>query len=76
MIAQLQAFNKSVPDDIMVFSLAGSVNLPGLPTIPAIEYSLDAMASRIVGWLTATTQQLLGSSVLRGDLIIPDWRQR
>ena len=75
-IAQLQGYNKAVPNDVMVFSLAGSVNLPGLPTIPAIEYSLDAMASRIVGWLTATTQQMLGSSVLRGDLIIPDWRQR
>jgi len=75
-IGQLQAFKKAVPDDIMVFSLAGSVNLPGLPTIPAIEYSLDAMASRIVSWLTATTQQVLGSAVLRGDLIIPDWRQR
>ena len=75
-MTQLQAFNKAVPDDVMVFSLAGSVNLPGLPAIPAIEYSLDALASRIVSWVTATTQQMLGSSVLRGDLIIPDWRQR
>ncbi|WP_312056227.1 LacI family DNA-binding transcriptional regulator [Pantoea brenneri] len=75
-MAQLQGFNKAVPQDVMVFSLAGSVNLPGLPTIPAIEYSLDLLASRIVSWLTATTQQMLGSSVLRGDLIIPDWRQR
>jgi len=75
-MAQLQAFNKAVPKDVMVFSLAGSVNLPGLPTIPAIEYSLDLLASRIGGWLTASTQQMLGSSVLRGDLIIPDWRQR
>ncbi|ERK09056.1 MAG: LacI family DNA-binding transcriptional regulator [Pantoea sp.] len=70
-IAQLQAFNKSVPGDIMVFSLAGSVHLPGIPTIPAIEYSLDAMAARIVGWLTRKTQDMLGSCTLRGNLIIP-----
>ncbi|MEM6049495.1 LacI family DNA-binding transcriptional regulator [Erwinia sp. P7711] len=75
-IAQLQAFNKSVPADIMVFSLAGSLQLPGIPTIPAIEYSMDAMASRIVNWLTTKTQNMLGSSVLRGDLIIPDMRKR
>jgi hypothetical protein len=70
-IPQLQAFNKSVPDDIMVFSLAGSLHLPGIPVIPAIEYSMDAMAARIVSWLTEKTQ-MLGSYVLRGDLIIPD----
>ncbi len=71
-ITQLQAFNKSVPDDIMVFSLAGSLNLPGIPTIPAIEYSMDAMAARIVAWLNQKTHSVLGSYVLRGDLIIPD----
>ena len=27
-IPQLQAFNKSVPEDIMVFSLGGSLHLP------------------------------------------------
>jgi len=75
-ITQLQAFNKSVPGDIMVFSLAGSVHLPGIPTIPAIEYSMDAMAARIVSWLSEKTQDVLGSCVLRGDLIIPDMRQR
>lgn len=71
-IPQLQAFNKSVPEDIMVFSLAGSLHLPGIPTIPAIEYSMDAMAARIVAWLTEKTKSALGSNVLRGDLIIPD----
>lgn len=30
-IPQLQAFNKSVPNDIMVFSLAGSLHYPGDP---------------------------------------------
>lgn len=75
-ISQLQAFNKSVPGDIMVFSLAGSVNLPGIPTIPAIEYSMDVMASRIVNWLTEKTQNMLGACVLRGDLIIPEMRKR
>lgn len=70
-IPQLQAFNKSVPGDIMVFSLAGSLHLPGIPTIPAIEYSMDAMAARIVSWLNEKTQNVLGSYVLRGDLIIP-----
>ena len=75
-IPQLQAFNKSVPEDIMVFSLAGSLHLPGIPTIPAIEYSMDAMAARIVGWLNEKTRNMLGSYVLRGDLIIPDVRQR
>ncbi|POP44648.1 LacI family transcriptional regulator [Superficieibacter electus] len=75
-IPQLQAFNKSVPDDIMVFSLAGSLQLPGIPTIPAIEYSMDAMAARIVGWLNEKTQNVLDSYVLRGDLIIPDVRRR
>ena len=74
-IPQLQAFNKSVPEDIMVFSLAGSLHLPGIPVIPAIEYSMDAMAARIVSWLTEKTQ-MLGSYVLRGDLIIPDVRKR
>ena len=74
-IPQLQAFNKSVPDDIMIFSLAGSLHLPGIPVIPAIEYSMDAMAARIVSWLTEKTQ-MLGSYVLRGDLIIPDVRKR
>ena len=69
-IPQLQAFNKSVPQDIMVFSLAGSLHLPGIPTIPAIEYSMDAMAARIVSWLNEKTQSVLGY-VLRGDLIIP-----
>lgn len=71
-IPQLQAFDKSVPKDIMVFSLAGSLHLPGIPTIPAIEYSMDAMAARIVAWLTEKTKSALGSNVLRGDLIIPD----
>lgn len=75
-IPQLQAFNKSVPKDIMVFSLAGSLHLPGIPTIPAIEYSMDAMAARIVTWLTEKTQSALGSNVLRGDLIIPDLASR
>ena len=46
-IPQLQAFNKSVPEDIMIFSLAGSLHLPGIPTIPAIEYSMDAMAAQL-----------------------------
>jgi len=73
-IPQLQAFNRSVPGDIMVFSLAGSLHLPGIPTIPAIEYSMDAMAARIVTWLNEKTQ-MLGSYVLRGDLIIPDVRR-
>ncbi|WP_299997133.1 LacI family DNA-binding transcriptional regulator [uncultured Cedecea sp.] len=71
-IPQLQAFNKSVPDDIMVFSLAGSLHYPGIPTIPAIEYSMDAMAAKIVTWLNQKTKSVLGSYVLRGDLIIPD----
>ena len=75
-IPQLQAFNKSVPQDIMVFSLAGSLHLPGIPTIPAIEYSMDAMAARIVAWLTEKTKSALGSNVLRGDLIIPDMAGR
>ncbi|BCG07454.1 LacI family DNA-binding transcriptional regulator [Buttiauxella agrestis] len=75
-IPQLQAFNKSVPKDIMVFSLAGSLHLPGIPTIPAIEYSMDAMAARIVTWLTEKTQSALRSNVLRGDLIIPDMAGR
>ncbi|MCS3430610.1 LacI family DNA-binding transcriptional regulator [Klebsiella sp. BIGb0407] len=71
-IPQLQAFNKSVPDDIMVFSLAGSLHYPGIPTIPAIEYSMDAMAAKIVAWLNQKTKDVLGSYTLRGDLIIPD----
>ena len=75
-ITQLQAFNKSVPEEIMVFSLAGSLNLPGIPTIPAIEYSMDAMAARIVTWLKEKTKRVLGSYVLRGDLITPDIRRR
>ncbi len=75
-ITQLQAFNKSVPEDIMVFSLAGSLNLPGVPAIPAIEYSMDAMAARIVAWLNEKTKSVLGSYVLRGDLITPDIRRR
>ncbi|WP_130835901.1 LacI family DNA-binding transcriptional regulator [[Erwinia] mediterraneensis] len=75
-IPQLQAFNKSVPDDIMVFSLAGSLHLPGVPTIPAIEYSLDMMAARVASWLSEKTQNVLGSCVLRGDLFIPEMRKR
>ncbi|NIY48315.1 LacI family DNA-binding transcriptional regulator [Cedecea colo] len=75
-ITQLQAFNKSVPQDIMVFSLAGSLNLPGIPTIPAIEYSMDAMATRIVSWLNGKTKSVLDSYMLRGDLITPDIRRR
>lgn len=70
-IAQLQAFNKTVPDDIMVFSLAGSLHLPGVPTIPAIEYSMDAMAARIVSALGEEAKSAQGAYVLRGDLIIP-----
>ncbi|WLI78213.1 LacI family DNA-binding transcriptional regulator [Kosakonia sp. H02] len=75
-IPQLQAFNKSVPGDIMVFSLAGSLHLPGIPTIPAIEYSMDAMAARIVAWLNEKTQSVLGTYRVRGDLIIPEMRKR
>ncbi len=75
-IPQLQAFNKSVPDDIMVFSLAGSLHYPGVPTIPAIEYSMDAMAAKIVAWLNEKTKNVLGSYALRGDLIIPDMPAR
>ncbi|ASN85471.1 LacI family transcriptional regulator [Pectobacterium carotovorum subsp. carotovorum] len=75
-ITQLQAFNKSVPKDIMVFSLAGSLDIPGIPAIPAIEYSMDAVAARIVSWLNEKTQDVLGSYVLRGDLIIPDMANR
>ncbi|EPA9241691.1 LacI family DNA-binding transcriptional regulator [Yersinia enterocolitica] len=75
-IPQLQAFNKSVPDDIMVFSLAGSLHYPGVPTIPAIEYSMDAMAVKIVAWLNEKTKNVLGSYALRGDLIIPDMPAR
>ena len=70
-VPQLQAFNRAVPEKVMVFSLAGSLQLPGIPTIPAIEYSMDAMASQIVNWLTEKTQ-MLASSPLRGDLIIPN----
>ena len=69
-VPQLQAFNRAVPEKVMVFSLAGSLQLPGIPTIPAIEYSMDAMAARIVSWLTEKTQ-MLSDSMLRGDLIIP-----
>ena len=75
-IPQLQAFNQSVPDDIMVFSLAGSLHYPGVPTIPAIEYSMDAMAAKIVAWLNEKTKSVLGSYALRGDLIIPDMPAR
>ncbi len=75
-IPQLQAFNKQVPKDIMVFSLAGTLDLPGIPTIPAISYSMDAMAARIVKALNQQTQSVLHSSVMRGDLVIPDFRQR
>jgi hypothetical protein len=63
-VPQLQAFNRAVPEKVMVFSLAGSLQLPGIPTIPAIEYSMDAMASA-VNWLTEKTQ-MLASSPLRG----------
>ena len=62
---------KKNSEKVMVFSLAGSLQLPGIPTIPAIEYSMDAMASQIVNWLTEKTQ-MLASSPLRGDLIIPN----
>ncbi|MBK3137597.1 LacI family transcriptional regulator, partial [Escherichia coli] len=55
-VPQLQAFNRAVPQNVMVFSLAGSLQLPGIPTIPAIEYSMEAMASRIVNWLTEKTE--------------------
>jgi hypothetical protein len=74
-IPQLQAFNKSVPGDIMVFSLAGSLHAGG-SKIPAIEYSMDAMAARIVAWLNEKTQSVLGSCVVRGDLIIPEMIKR
>jgi len=46
--------------------------LPGIPKIPAIEYSMDAMAARIVAWLNEKTKSVLGSCVVRGDLIIPE----
>ena len=69
-VPQLQAFNRAVPQNVMVFSLAGSLQLPGISTISAIEYSMDAMASRIVNWLTEKTDNP-GGSPLRGDLIIP-----
>lgn len=74
-IPQLHAFKKTVPDDIMVFSLDGSLQLPGVPTIPAIEYSMDMMAARIVNWLTKQNEPL-DSYTLRGDLIIPDMYKR
>ncbi len=70
-IAQLQAFNKSVPDDILVFSLAGSLHLPGVPPIPSIEYSMGTIAACIISWLTEKTRDQPGSYMLRGDLMTP-----
>ncbi|BBT68753.1 DNA-binding transcriptional regulator, LacI/PurR family [Kluyvera sp. M-M157-B] len=74
-IPQLMAFNRRVPEDVMVFSLAGSLHLPGIPTIPAIEYSMDAIAARIVHWLEEKTQTSVHTA-FRGDLILPGVRQR
>lgn len=74
-IPQLLAFNKRVPEDVMVFSLAGTLHLPGIPTIPAIEYSMDAIAARIVHWLEEKTQ-MPGNNAFRGDLIIPEMHKR
>ena len=70
-ITQLKAFNKSVPKDIMVFSLAGSLNLPGVPAIPAIEYPVEVMAARIVKWLTQEPQSAPVPQLMRGDLVVP-----
>lgn len=70
-ITQLKAFNKSVPKDIMVFSLAGSLNLPGVPAIPAIEYPVEVMAARIVKWLTQEPQSTPVPQLMRGDLVVP-----
>ncbi len=64
-VPQLQAFNRAVPQNVMVFSLAGSLQLPGIPTIPAIEYSMDAMASRIVNWLTEKTDNRAAAAAAR-----------
>ena len=68
-VPQLQAFNRAVPEKVMVFSLAGPLQLPCIPTIPAIEYSMDAMDRLIVNWLTENTQ-MLASSPLPVCLII------
>jgi hypothetical protein len=76
-VPQLQAFNRAEPEKGMVFSLAGSLQLPGIPTIPAIEHSMDAMVSRIANWLREGANARQQPAARRGDhsepLVSPGW---
>lgn len=66
-MAILAAQRRAVPREVMVFSLDGSQAAPGAPPMPAIAYSLEALAQQGV-------ERLLGHDAatrIRGRLITP-----
>lgn len=61
----LQAFNRDVPRQVMIFSLDGSMSLPGQP---AIEYPLESLAQRALE-LIVGSRDAGHSYVVRGALV-------
>lgn len=60
----LAQYQRQVPAQVMVFSLDGSLQWPGAPTVPSIEYSLDALAQRALALLSGAEEP----GLLRGSL--------
>ncbi|MFA3778704.1 LacI family DNA-binding transcriptional regulator [Yersinia sp. 1652 StPb PI] len=70
-ISLLHVFKRTVPDKVMVFSLDGSVQLPGIPAVPAIEYSLETLARKVVDLIDARAGKHVNPQVFRGNLVVP-----
>ena len=66
-VMMLNQYQLSVPEKVMVFSLDGSTRLPGVSTIPAIEYPLENIARRAVELLLGERHN---SDLVRGSLLI------
>ncbi|EFE95325.1 LacI family DNA-binding transcriptional regulator [Serratia odorifera] len=61
----LRQYQRQVPGQVTVFSLDGSLQWPGAPAVPSIEYSLEALAQRALALLTSDEDH----SLIRGSLM-------
>jgi len=66
-VMMLNQYQLSVPEKVMVFSLDGSTRLPGVSTIPAIEYPLESIARRAMELLLGERHS---GDLVRGSLLI------
>lgn len=70
-VALLRNFQREVPGQVMVFSLDSSMQLPGVPAIPSIEYPLDTLAQRALDLIKDGVLPERASSLIRGSLVTP-----